>query len=106
MEWWSITDTYFVVVLHKCFPVELARHSPSLLEHVVTEIVLLHVWASVKASKLLLKRNRLGRGVKVDPDQTNAVDMGMDTVQVMLGLVKVLDLLEARCLGQLPLQPV
>lgn len=102
----SSDSTYLVVVLTNQLPVVTTVGSPGALINIVVKVKVVEALLFICSSIQLLPGNRSLRGVKVDPDKAELVNVSVDGEEAIVLLTEVLDFLELGGLGQIPRQTV
>lgn len=97
----------FVVVIGQDLPVVRTLHLPAVIKDVVFKVEFTVLLLLIGTKEVIFPLDlRHGFGIKVDPNETIAVDVHVDGKQAVLGLIKARELLITRCLGQIATQAV
>lgn len=103
----SRTMVAFIEVFCESLPVVRPFHCVFAVKDIVVKIVLLVSFLNVNTCKIIFPGHfRYVFAVEVDPDESNCVDVDVDTKQAIDTLIEAGELIIFRSLGQLPIKTV
>jgi hypothetical protein len=96
-----------VVIVGEDLPIVVPVHLPGVIKDIVIKVEVFIFLLGIGTLKVLLPRDIWGFfGVKVDPDETILVNVGVNTQQPVLGFVETLKLLVARSLCEVAAEAI